>query len=103
MAEQSRAYALGGLGLGSLLGRGVSAYAGAAASAATLLAAATTAGTALALLLRQLGRRVLAVPLALLGAGMMPAGPLVLPSRPAGWVYAGCGLLVLAGAVLMLK
>lgn len=98
---RSRAYALGGLAIGSIAGVILASVSTAGGPAGVVLAAAALAGLALALILRQLGRRVLGVLLVLLGAGMIAA---VIAERPVGVAalgYAGCGLLVLAGSLLM--
>ncbi|OYO01370.1 Trp biosynthesis-associated membrane protein [Enemella evansiae] len=99
--SRSRTYALGGLALGSIAGLILASVSGAGGPAGVVLAAAALAGLALALILRHIGRRVLGVLLALLGVGMV-AG--VISGGPAGiahWAYALCGLLVVAGSVLM--
>ncbi|OYO19254.1 hypothetical protein CGZ93_12765 [Enemella dayhoffiae] len=129
--RRTRAYALGGLALGSLLGLVLSSVPWQAAgefrvsgneytgSLAVVLAAVVAAGTLLALLLRPVGRRILAVPLALAGIGMLLTGLPVVGRGPtrrelaegtfvvggetaAPWAYAVCGLIVLAAALLML-
>lgn len=98
---RSRAYALGGLALGSIVGVILASVSGAGGPAGVVLAAAALAGLALALILRHIGRRILGVLLAVLGLGMVAAVIAAGLSGVAAWVYALCGLLVLAGSVLM--
>lgn len=87
----------------------------ASATLAGVLAGAAVAGSALALLLRRVGRQILGALLAVIGAGMLATGwaaripPAATTTFDSGvqtatglqFAYAGAGLLVLLGGVLL--
>lgn len=102
-AARERGIAFGSLALGSLIGLLLATQGGWAPAIAPVLAGAAAAGTGLAALSGRYARTALGVLIVVLGAGMVVAAVLA-PGTVLRWSYLGCGVLVIAGAgVLLLK